>query len=207
MNSMTRPGMPDLGDIPKPIRRTYETVSALLPTTTDQCTLRSTVSSTLTASGTSVPTYNFTLANSGLGSGSFDQYRIEAIRFSILPQNNAVGLVTNAATTLQKVYCVIDYDDSTALASVGSALQYNNCITLSPGESLCRLFQPHMAIGAYSGAFTSFANVKPMWVDAASTGVQHYGIKLYIPGPLPSQPILQTWDVNIEYWITFRNAI
>ncbi len=40
------------------------------------------------------------------------------------------------------------------------------------------MLEPHLAIGAYSGAFTSFANTNStQWVDANSPSVQYYGVK------------------------------
>jgi hypothetical protein len=175
----------------------------------DHVMVHGTTVASLAATPTSAvnTTYIFSLANANLSSGQFDQYRIQAIRFSIVPQNNAIGLVTNSTTALTPLYCVIDYDDATALTSSAAAEEYNNCITLSPGESLSRTFQPRMAVGAYAGTFTGFANVAPQWIDAVSTGVQHYGIKTYIPGVTAAQTQLQTWQVIVEYAVELRANI
>lgn len=135
----------------------------------------------------------------------FDQYRIDAIRMTIKPQNNAVGLVTNSTTTLVPLYVVIDYDNVSNLTTVASALAYQNCVVLEPGESVVRDFQPRIAMAAYSGAFTSFANVEPMWIDSASPSVQHYGVKFLIPGVAAAQTILQSWDITFEYYLSFKS--
>jgi hypothetical protein len=139
--------------------------------------------------------------------GNYDQYKLLAVRVSIVPQNNAVGLVTNSTTGLVPLYCVIDYDDATVLTTAAQAEGYNNCITLGPGESLIRTFRPHMAIAAYSGSFTSYANAEPMWIDAASNTVQHYGIKVFIPATTAAQTLLQTWNVIIEYAWALKNNL
>jgi hypothetical protein len=151
--------------------------------------------------------YYFTLTDSGISSGPFDQYRINCVRFTIAPQNNAIGLVTNSTTALVPLYFVIDYDDATALSTEADALQYNNVVVLNPGESANRLFRPKMAVAAYTGTFTGYANMEPQWLDAASPTIQHYGVKVLIPGATAAQTLLQSWDVTIEYWIDFRNAI
>jgi hypothetical protein len=153
------------------------------------------------------PTFNFTIGSLNVGSGFFDQYMIEAIRFVITPQNNAIGLVTNTTTALLPLYCVIDYDDSTALSSAGAAVSYSNCISLAPGESCERVFQPRMALAAYSGTFVGFANAAPQWIDAASTGVQHYGIKIWVDPADNAQTLLQSWDVSVEHFVRFRRSI
>jgi hypothetical protein len=199
----------DLGDVPRPLIRTFTTKSCALPVQSDECTIRVSTSQVLAASASAVTAgvYYFSLSASGLSTGPFDQYRIDCIRFSVLPQNNAIGLVTNSTTSLVPLYHVIDYDDANALGSATAALAYNNCVTLSPGESLERTFRPRMALAAYSGAFSSYANVDPVWIDVVSTGVQHYGAKIFIPQATVAQTLLQTWDVVIEYWISLRNAI
>jgi hypothetical protein len=196
-------------DIPVRPKRTYETISAAFPLATDRAVVHANSVGTLTATATSYvnTTYYFSMTLSNATVGNYDQYRLMALRFSILPQNNAIGLVTNSTTSLVPLYCVIDYDDATGLTSAAQAQGYNNCITLSPGESLSRTFRPHMALAAYSGSFGSFANVEPMWIDAANTGVQHYGIKVFIPGATAAQTLLQSWQVVAEYCWELKNNL
>jgi hypothetical protein len=200
---------PDMGDIPRPVIRTYTTKSTSVPPGTDICTLRCTQTGVLTASASAAVAgvYYFSLTASNLSTGPFDQYRIEAIRFSVIPQNNAIGLVTNSTTSLVPLYCVIDYDDANALGSATAAVAYNNCVTLAPGESCERLFKPRMALAAYAGAFSAYSNMQPEWIDVVSAGVQHYGIKVFIPQATAAQTLLQSWEVVQEYWISLRNAI
>jgi len=197
------------GDIPPPAMHTYKTVSCPLPRVTETCIVRALANATLTAQATAntAASYSFSLSNANVGAGFWDQYKIEAIRFVIQPQNNAIGLVTNSTTTLTPLYCVIDYDDVTNLTSAAQAQSYSNCISLGPGESLERTFEPRLAMAAYSGAFTSYANMPPQWIDAASTGVNHYGVKVFIPGVTAAQTLLQSWDVVVEYFIRFRKSI
>jgi hypothetical protein len=199
-----------LTDQPKRPIRTYSTRSCLLPKVTETTVVKGTAVGSITASASiDVKTsYAFSLANANIGSGYYDQYKLDAVRFTIIPQNNAIGLVTNSTTLLTPLYCVIDYDDSSVLANVAAAEAYSTCIVLNPGESLERVFQPRMAIGAYGGTvFTQFANVAPMWIDSASTGVQHYGIKTLVPAVAAAQTQLQSWDVIIEFYFSMRKAI
>jgi len=206
-----RPGKsgPDLGDIPKPIKRTYNTASCPTPRMSDVCVLRGSqdvvIAATPTASAAA--SYNITLANSGVVVSGFDQYRIVACRLTIAPQNNAVGMVTTSTTSLVPLYCVLDYDDSTNLTTASQAKGYNNCISLFPGESCQRTFRPRAAVSAYTGAFGGFANISAPWCDFASSTIQHYGVKVFIPGAAAAQTLLQTWDVSIETWVELRNAI
>jgi hypothetical protein len=166
---------------------------------------------TLTAQPTAVTNLTFqfnltNLANAANFENVFDQYRIDCIRQTIKPQNNAVGLVTNSTTSLVDLYCVIDYDNVTNLGSVTTALSYDNCVVLAPGESCVRTFKPRIAVAAYSGTFASFANSEDMWIDSASASVQHYGTKFLVPGATAAQTLLQSWDITTEYWVSFRSA-
>lgn len=197
------------GDIPPRGHYTHTTASCLLPVVTETCMVRALAQATIIATPTSdvKTSFNFQIGNANVGLGFFDQYKIEAIRFVVTPQNNAIGLVTNSTTTLVPMYLVIDYDDSATLSSVAAAESYSNCLVLHPGESCERIFKPRIALGAYNGAFAGYANVTDMWIDAASTSVQHYGIKTIVPGVTAAQTTLQSWDVSIEYFIRYRKSI
>jgi len=173
------------------------------------CTVRALANTTITCQPTAntYASYNFQLNSANVGAGFFDQYKILAIRAVFAPQNNAIGLVTNSSTTLSTLYVVIDYDDSTNLGSIAAAEAYSNCIALQPGESCERLFKPRMALAAYSGAFSSYANMSDQWIDSASGTVQHYGIKVVASGVTAAQTLLQSWNVSFEYFIQFRRSI
>jgi hypothetical protein len=196
-------------DQPPSFKATITTISCPLPRVTEYAVVKGTQQSTITASATidQKPTYYFSLYNAAVGAGFFDQYRYKAVRVSIRPQQNAVGLTTNSTTTVVPLYCVIDYDDDAALGSIGAAEAYSNCVVLEPGQSLSRTFKPRIAMAAYSGAFTSYANMEPQWIDAASNGVRHYGIKIYVPAATAGQTTLQSWDIVIESFIEMRQAI
>lgn len=163
------------------------------------------------AAGTPVtPTYTFSLSdidNTSSFTGLFDQYRIEAVRFIIRPNNNSIGLVTNSTTAIEPMYCVIDYDNNNALTSAGQARSYDNCMIIAPGESACRTFTPRLAMAAYqSSSFIGFTNEKKQWLDSASPAILHYGIKIYIPAATAGQTQLQSWIVEREYFLAFKKV-
>jgi len=197
------------GDIPPPAKHTYLTASCPRPVVTESCIVRSLANTTISQSNAanSVNSFNFQLANANVGVGFFDQYKIVAIRAVICPQNNAIGLVTNSSTSLLTMYVCIDYDDSNNLISVAAAEAYSNCIALQPGESCERLFKPRIATAAYAGAFTSYANMADVWLDANSNSVQHYGMKTFVPQATAAQTLLQSWSLSFEYFIQFRKSI
>lgn len=180
--------------------------------TTQLCCFRQLVDYTDLTSSSSANVsvaYNFTLAGldfSANFANIWDQYRIDAIRFHVVPTSNAVQVVTQSTTNMVQLYCVIDYDDATALSNAPAARGFDNCIELQPGESCERLFQPRAALAAYAGAFNNYANVGGMWFDSASTGVQHYGLKLFVPQSDAGQTLLQVWRVFAEFYVSFRTV-
>lgn len=196
-------------DIPIRAPHTYRTASCPLPAVSDMTIVRSQNHIALSAQATSSTALstNFTLGATSIGSGQWDQYKILAARVTIVPDQNAVGLFTNSTTSYVPLYCVLDFDDSSNLSSIAGAQAYSNCVVLGAGESCERLFKPRMAIGAYSGTFASFANVGDLWIDAASTGVQHYGIKFYIPGAQAAQTLLPSWQISVELFVALRKSI
>lgn len=185
------------------------TISTRIPRVTQTTTVRGVGHTTLTASSSAnvAGAFDFRLANANVGGGFYDLYKIEAIRWSCRPQNNAIGLVTNSTTTLVELYCAIDYDDATTPSSAATLEAYSTCLVLPPGQSCSRTFKPRMAVAAYQGAFTGYASFAPTWIDVAYPNVQHYGVKYFIPQATALQTQLQSWDITIEYFFTFKKSI
>lgn len=164
---------------------------------------------TVSPSVNQFPTYSFTLDDLDTYTrftNLFDQYRIDCVTFKLVPMQNAIGLTTNSTTLTVTPYCTIDYDDATAYSSAQQARGNESCIIVAPGMECVRQLQPRMAVAAYSGAFTSYANVPPTWIDCSTPSVQHYGVKLVIPSGVVGQTNLQSWTVEREYTVSFRKV-
>jgi hypothetical protein len=124
--------------------------------------------------------FAFTLANNVPEVSSlavlFDQYRLCRVELDILPsasENLALATTLGSGTYAT----AIDYDDANTPSSVQQILNYDNALMHRSFERSTRTFKPRLAVAAYSGAFSSFANVADSWIDIASTGVQYYGLK------------------------------
>jgi hypothetical protein len=204
-----------LSDNPVEVRRPtpFSTISRVAPHVSSTYTVRITTQSsallTVQAVSAQNPTYAFTLNDLDSYAeftGLFDQYRIECVAFRLIPMQNAVGLTTNSTTVCVTPYVVVDYDDTSALTTAAQARSFESCVIVPPGTECVRQFQPRVALAGYTGTFTGYANVAPPWIDAGSPGVQHFGIKLYIPGAVAAQTQLQSWTVEREYWVSFRKV-
>lgn len=149
-----------------------------------------------------VPTFlsaNFTFSQidqSAAWTDLYDQYRITLIEVWITPR-----AIPSANAPVQYA-SVIDYDDSNNLTTYAQALDYPNAVVSTIYDGHYRKFVPHVAVAAYSGAFTSFNNVTSPWIDAASVGVQHYGFKAAFNVTTVAIPI----DVVYRITIQLRNV-
>jgi len=129
----------------------------------------------------------------------FDAYRIVQVKVSFQP----VGTVSVGATVMvPPLYTVIDYDD--ANSTIVSALQEYDTLQVVPnGQFFERVLYPRIAVAAYSGTFTSYAQMKDQWLDCNSTAVQHYGLKYGLPTASES---FTGWYTTISYLIQFKQT-
>lgn len=130
-------------------------------------------------------------------SAVFDQYRIDSVEVYISTEASNLNM-TNSG----RLITVIDFDDATNLTAVAQAEDYATAITSSCQSNQYRHFVPRMAVGAFSGTFVGFANTRPQWIDAASPGVFHYGVKLACT---PTSTAINL-DLTIRYNLSFRSV-
>jgi hypothetical protein len=158
---------------------------------------------TLFSTSASVPTssgMNFQLTNCPNAStlvALFDQYRIARLEVWIQPQS------TNNGGHAGMLYSAVDYDASASL-TVTAISQLSN-VVVGPASTIGHYhnFVPHVAVAAYSGAFSSFANETSPWIDTASSTVQHYGVIISAGVTTDVIPI----DGQVRYHLEFRNTI
>jgi hypothetical protein len=131
-------------------------------------------------------------------SAIFDQYKIKMIEVEFIPGQNSQ---TSATGTTGLFATVVDYDDAAAVATMGALFDYTNCISDAGFNKQRRTFHPHAALAAYSGAFSSYANIESPWIDMNSLTVQHYGIKT----GWTATPSVSIITVVVRYWIQCRN--
>jgi hypothetical protein len=123
--------------------------------------------------------YSFTIANiSDVNemAAVFDQYRITHVDVKFIPN---VTQAISSTPISGGVYSAIDLDDANLFTSITDPLDYNSVSLWKPMETIQLSFKPRVAVAIYgSSVFGSFANSAPMWIDAASTNVEHYGLKM-----------------------------
>jgi hypothetical protein len=131
----------------------------------------------------------------------FDQYRIRRIEAKFYPTAfGGTGVQLGVSAGL--LTSVIDYDDA-ATVTVAQANDYQNALIVPVGTAFARTFVPHVALAAYSGSvFTQFANAYDQWIDANSTGVPHYGIKV----ATSITDVAVQYSMVVKMWIQLKNV-
>jgi len=126
----------------------------------------------------------------------FDQYKIIGIEVWVQLTTTGTAAVASAMAASQYT-SYIDYDDATAPASYATAVENQNAMTSTLLVNHYHAFVPHVAVATYSGTFTSFENQEAPWIDAASTGVQHYGLKVSAQAASTVNPIAFTAKLHM----------
>jgi hypothetical protein len=158
------------------------------------------VSLAFLATSLTVPQYAaayFTLANfsaSAQLTAVFDQYRFRQIEVWLEPTNAQGSTVFGPLTTS------VDLDDANVPTSFGIVSDKPGAITSQGGAGHYHKWMPHVAVAVYSGAFTSFSNEPALWLDCASTGIQHYGLK----AATTATPASVTYNLTVRAIIQFR---
>jgi hypothetical protein len=134
----------------------------------------------------------------------FDQYRITTVTIQFRPLYPRQSFVPGTDIP-PLIYTVVDYDDGVLPTSPAQLREYQ-CCAIHETDAFVVMFQPHCALAAYSGTFTSYANVKSPWIDCASSAVPHYGLKLCVLAGLAGQVHLQAWYLSVKLDVEFRNV-
>jgi hypothetical protein len=131
----------------------------------------------------------------------FDQFRILSIEAIFRPQNSQV--VANTQNP-GEITVAIDLDDANVPTTLSQLQQYSNQITKPAYKRIRRCWKPHSAVALYGtgGIFTSFANMKDQWIDCASTGALHYGLKL----GWSTTTVVYAYDMTVRAHFQFKQA-
>lgn len=157
---------------------------------------RITASTTIEVDGA----YNFTFSQINQYTeltAVFDQYRFKLIEIEFHPTIQALAVASQSGL----FFTAVDTDDSGS-TTAASIRDYPGCISSEVFKPHKHTWEPHVAIAAYAGAFTSFANETSPWIDVASPSVQHYGLKY----AFEVMPIAFTYDPIVRIHVQLRNV-
>lgn len=124
----------------------------------------------------------------------FDQYRFRQIEVWLEPHTAQGSTVYSGLAT------AVDLDDVGTPTNIGQVSDKQGAIFGSGANGRYHKWLPHMAVAAYAGAFTSYANMPADWIDSNSPGVQHYGFKA---ASYPTS-VANIYDLYVRAVIEFR---
>jgi hypothetical protein len=128
----------------------------------------------------------------------FDQYRIDEIELWIQPTQ----LLSTTVDSF-RWYSVIDYDDDGVSTTEAAALAFQNVSDCGRFEGVYRRFRPHIAIAvAQSGGAPTARNAPSNWLDAGSTSIKHYALKV-VTQSTATQVII---SLRARFHLSFRNV-
>lgn len=139
------------------------------------------------------------LANYTEFTSLYDQYKIKAIKFTLLPR------VTEAdvAQAVPTVSTCIDLDDNTAPSSIDDMVQYQNFRMTRGNVAHTRYWKPAVSSMAWnSGVGTAYTVSKNLWIDVGSSGIPYFGIK----GCIQQSAAVQTFDLKVDFYMAFKNV-
>jgi len=160
-------------------------------------------SSTLTTSAatgvfgaTNVTLNQLTLATSF--QAVFDAYRFLQVTIRFVPLVPA-----SPGSSNYSLLTVLDYDDSNVPTTTASLRAYDTLYESSFGQYHERTFVPRIALAAYSGTFTSYAQGVNTWCDIASGTVQWYGLKY---GVDQCTLAIAAYEIQVDAVIQFKSV-
>jgi hypothetical protein len=125
----------------------------------------------------------------------FDQYRVDWADAWLEP-TAAMG-----TTVFAPLATTVDLDDANVPTAYAQVAAHPHALVGMGASGRHHSWKPHVAVAAYSGAFSSFANQASEWCDSASPGIQHYGFKV---AAFPT-PVAIPYTLSIRLICSFKN--
>jgi len=141
--------------------------------------------------------YAFTLSetpNASQYTGVFDQYRIDRIEVWLEPQ------AAQGTTVFGLLASAVDLDDYNTPTSIANVVDKQGSVMSNGGAGIYHTWQPHVALAAYAGTFSSYANTPSPWLDSNSPAVQHFGLKF----ACEATPVAVAYRLSFKLHCTFR---
>jgi len=179
------------------VHRPFPKLTTLTPTV--RTTLQYTAN--FFSSSTSTPVYaatSFALTafdNYAEYTGLFDQYMIEHAECWIEPSN--IG----TSTSFVPWSSAVDLDDANVPTTAVTVQGKPQALTSMSNAGHYHRWVPHMAVAAFSGAFTSYTNSPPQWLDSGSPNVAHYGLKTATFG---ADGVIRYFIITVRAVVAFR---
>jgi len=155
-------------------------------------------------SSTSVPVYlgkTFALSDFSYYTeytGCFDQYQILQLEVWIEP-----ALLMSSTVGSVPYYSAVDTDDGNTPSSGSQVSAKQGALFSETGTGHYHRWRPQVATALYSGAFTSYGSTPSQWIDSGSPSVQHFGLKVAVPG---ADGVARSFYITTRALVKFKAA-
>lgn len=148
--------------------------------------------------------YNFSLGDlpsSGEFTALFDQYKINAVKITFIPQMNtsiSIGTINNPNASA-RFFSAIDYNDSAAPFSVDEIRQYATCKYTPILRTHTRYIYKPKIVDA--SGFT----ISP-WISTSVPGANYYGLKIAVEPMDSTSTLSMIYSVEAKFYMSFKNV-
>lgn len=134
----------------------------------------------------------------------YDQYKITAVKWQLLPRGNSAEIGLSSVQGLQgQVFTVLDYDDGNAPTSINQLTQYQNLKMTRNTVTHTRYLKPRFNMEVANVVATAANAPRTGWIDVANDQVRHRGVKYAIQAPTNATYV---YDLMITYYMAFKNV-
>lgn len=150
--------------------------------------------------------------NSGEFTSLFDQYCIKGIKVKVQPLlTEGIASAVSGSTNVwgfPKLSTVIDYDDTTVPATEDVLLQYASLRQTGAFKEHKRYIKPKVRIASLdTGGVVSATGTKSnQWISTSTPVVPHFGLKIFMPGPIASGTPLVSSSIAYSMYATMYIA-
>lgn len=140
------------------------------------------------------------LPNSGEFTALYDEYRINAVKISFIPQQTqsvSIGSINNPSNV--RFFSAIDYNDAGLPTSVDDLRQYQTAKYTS-------IFRTHKRYIYKPKIVDNSSTVRTAWIATTSPATLHYGLKIAVEPMLSSTTTSLDFRVECKFYMSFRQV-
>jgi len=128
----------------------------------------------------------------------FDEYKIDLLEAWVDP-----SLINSSTVGSTLYHTCVDLDDANTPANAADVAARQGVVTSLTGTGHYHKWRPYVANALYSGAFTSYGSEPSPWIDCASPGVQHFGLKGVTNA---ADGVARAMNLTIRALVSFRGS-
>lgn len=126
----------------------------------------------------------------------FDQYRVNKIVVKFVPDHDTSD-VNNTASSLSQFHTILDFNDSSAPASLASMFEYDTWKMTRGGRTHVRKWTPSILVGANDSTIAASLPKFKQWISCDQPDLYLYGLKYCLAAQQ------RAGDINMTPYITF----